>query len=175
MKNHLALAAAALLPLLSACTADPNPAGPSAAPTAATSPDLGTTASATPEPSTTGPDTAEARVRFTAGDAEIIVRTADNPTSRDFVSMLPLTLDFQDFAGNEKISYLPRRLTTEGSTGSSPANGDLTYYVPWGNLAFFYNADGGYSDQLIMIGTIESGYELLDDLEDGPVTVDLIT
>ena len=123
------------------------------------------------------PDSGETRVRFTVGDAEIIVRTADNPTSRDFVSMLPLTLDFRDFNAMEKVGDLPRRLTTEGSTGSAPANGDLIYFVPWGNLGFFYNAerrDEAYDDRVIPIGTIETGYERLNELETGPVRVELI-
>ena len=38
---------------------------------------------------------------------------ADNPVTRDFLSMLPLTLEFEDLAGNEKISYLPRDLDHE--------------------------------------------------------------
>ena len=138
-----------------------------------------TPAMATPTPpeASPEPDTGETRVRFTVGDAEIIVRIADNPTSRDFVSMLPLTLEFEDFAGMEKISYLPRELTTEGSTGSAPANGDLIYFVPWGNLGFFYDAerrDEAYDDRVILIGTVETGYELLDQLETGPVRVELI-
>jgi hypothetical protein len=123
------------------------------------------------------PDMGATRVRFAVGEAEIIVRIADNPTSRDFVSMLPLTLEFADFNDMEKISYLPRELTTDGSTGSPPANGDLIYFVPWGNLGFFYNAarrDASYDDQVIPIGTIESGDERLDDLESGPVRVELI-
>lgn len=120
------------------------------------------------------PTGAATRARFTVGDTEIMVRIADNPTSRDFVSMLPLTLDFRDFNATEKISFLSRRLTTQGSPGSAPANRDLIYYVPWGNLGFFYNAPGGYSDQVIMIGTVETGYERLDDLETGPVSVELV-
>jgi hypothetical protein len=138
-----------------------------------------TPAMATPTPSDASPepDIGETRVRFTVGDAEIIVRIADNPTSRDFVSLLPLTLEFEDFNSMEKISYLPRDLTTAGATGSPPANGDLIYFVPWGNLGFFYNAarrDESYDDQVIPIGTIETGNELLDDLETGPVRVELI-
>ncbi len=170
----LATAALGALLLTAACggqAASPPTTAASPAPTS--SPEAGVTVSPTPELSTE-PDMGETRVRFTVGDAEIIVRTADNPTSRDFVSMLPLTLDFRDFAGMEKISYLPRRLTTEGSTGSSPANGDLIYYVPWGNLGFFYNSDETYSDQVIMIGTVETGYDLLNNLETGPVSVELI-
>jgi hypothetical protein len=122
-------------------------------------------------------DTGVTRVRFTVDDTEIVVRIADNPTSRDFVSLLPLTLAFEDFASMEKISYLPRELTTEGSTGSAPTNGDLIYFVPWGNLGFFYNADrrdASYDDRVILIGTIETGDEFLDSLETGPVRADVI-
>ena len=115
------------------------------------------------------------RVRFTTGDAEIIVRLANNPTSRDFVSKLPLTLTFEEFAGREKISYLPERLTTVGSPGTAARNGDLIYYMPWGNLGFFYNAaDGGPSDDVKLIGTVESGMNQLEQLEQGQVTVQVI-
>jgi hypothetical protein len=123
------------------------------------------------------PRMGQMRVRFTVNDAEIVVRIADNPTSRDFVSMLPLTLTFRDFNAMEKIGDLPRRLNTEGSTGSAPANGDLICFVPWGNLGFFYNAarrDVSFDDRVIPIGTIESGYDRLGDLESGPVRVELI-
>lgn len=119
----------------------------------------------------------ETRARFTVGDTEIIVQLADNPTSRDFASMLPLTLEFENFASMEKLSYLPRDLSTEGSSGSPPANGDLIYFVPWGNLGFFYDAkrrDTSYDDQVIPIGTIVSGQERLNDLETGPVCAQLI-
>ena len=117
------------------------------------------------------------RVRFTAGDAAIIVRTADNPTSRDFVSMLPLALEFRDFNAMEKISDLPRRLSIQGAPGRAPAAGGLIYFVPWGNLGFFYNAarrDVTFDDRVVPIGTVEAGYEFLDDLETGPVQVERI-
>jgi hypothetical protein len=119
----------------------------------------------------------QTRVRFTVGDDEVIVCTADNPTSRDFVSMLPLTLTFRDFNAMEKIGDLPRPLTTQGSTGSAPANGDLFYFVPWGNLGFFYNAarrDVSFDDRVIPIGTVQTGFERLNELESGPVRVELI-
>jgi len=139
-------------------------------------PEARVTVSTTPELSS-GRDISQTRVRFTVGDAEIIVRTAENPTSRDFVLMLPLTLDFRDFNAMEKVGDLPRRLTTQGSTGSAPANGDFIYFVPWGNLGFFYDAgrrDVTFDDRVIPIGTIETGYDRLDDLETGPVHVELV-
>ena len=124
------------------------------------------------------PASTQTTIRFTtAGGAEIRVRIADNPTSRDFVSMLPLTLTFSDFNAMEKISYLPRRLTTEGSAGRAPANGELVYFVPWGNLGFFYDVarrDASFDDRVIPIGTIESGYDRVKELEAGPVRVERI-
>ena len=119
----------------------------------------------------------ETRVRFSVAGAEIRVRIADNPTSRDFVSMLPLTLNFRDFNAMEKIGDLPRRLTIEGSSGRAPGNGDLIYFVPWGNLGFFYDAkrrDTSFDNRVIPIGTVESGLELLTELETGPVRVERI-
>lgn len=54
----------------------------------------------------------------------------NNPAARDFLSMLPLTLTVEEFAGREKISYLPCKLRHQGSPGSDPKNGDLVYFIP---------------------------------------------
>jgi hypothetical protein len=123
-----------------------------------------------------GPDMSQTRVRFAVGGTALIVRIVENPTSRDFVSML--TLHFTDFNAMEKMGDLPRRLTTQGSSGSPPANGDLIYFVPWGNLGFFYNAarrDASFDDRVILIGTIETGHHRLSELETSLVHVDLIS
>jgi hypothetical protein len=123
------------------------------------------------------PEIGETRVAFTVGDIEIIVHIADNPTSADFLSLLPLELTFEDFASMEKLCYLPRELTTEGSTSTTPADGDLIYFEPWGNLGSFYNAelrDTSFDDRVFLIGTVDSGIEQLAELETGPVHVDTI-
>jgi hypothetical protein len=94
---------------------------------------------------------------------------ADNESARDFASLLPLDLTLTDYAATEKISDLPRRLSTEGAPpGIDPAPGDLTYYSPWGNLAVFYE-DFGYSSGLIRLGRIDSGLEALN--RPGPLRV----
>jgi hypothetical protein len=59
----------------------------------------------------------------------------DNLSARDLASMLPLDLTIDDYSNNEKIAYLPRKLTEEGSGPfTNEAPGDLCYYAPWGNL-----------------------------------------
>jgi hypothetical protein len=80
-----------------------------------------------------------------------------------------LTLTLKDYAATEKISDLPRKLSTQGAPpGCDPAVGDITYYAPWGNLALFYK-DFGYSNGLVKLGNIDSGVKALN--RSGPLTV----
>jgi hypothetical protein len=98
----------------------------------------------------------------------------DTETSRDFASLLPLTLILKDYAATEKISDLPRKLSTKGAPpGTDPSVGDIAYYAPWGNLALFHK-DFGYSTGLVKLGTIDSGVEVLS--RPGPLkaTIELI-
>jgi hypothetical protein len=74
------------------------------------------------------------RIILTAGGTVLSGTLADNPSSRDFAALLPLTLTPSDHNRTEKIGYLPRRLTTEGAPPATAATtGDLPYYAPWGN------------------------------------------
>ena len=113
-------------------------------------------------------------VRFTSEATSVDVTIgADSPAVRDFLSMLPLTLTLEEHAGREKIGYLPRPLPLDGSPGSDPEDGDLIYFIPWGNLGFYYNAAGiGYSDQTLHIGSYEASLEQLEGLE-GTVTIEI--
>ncbi len=99
------------------------------------------------------------RVRMSLGKEEVIVEMFDNPASREFLSMLPLTMQFDDFASTEKIANLPRKLKSQGPLGKE-VKGDFTYYAPWGNLAVFYKGFGSASGLYIM-GRIVSGKETL--------------
>ena len=101
------------------------------------------------------------KIRLTIHGKEVSATLIDNATSRDLLSLLPLTLKLEDYAATEKITYLPRKLSTAGApAGSDPSVGDVSYYAPWGNLAIFYK-DFGYSKGLIHLGRIESGIEAL--------------
>lgn len=101
------------------------------------------------------------KIKLTFNNEEVIVNMDDNPTSNDFLELLPLILTFEDYAGTEKISYPPSELSKEGApSGIEPAAGDFTYYAPWGNLAIFYE-DFRHSNGLIKLGEFESGIEKL--------------
>ncbi|MPY74578.1 MAG: MFS transporter [Alphaproteobacteria bacterium] len=95
------------------------------------------------------------KIRIEFNGASMTATLYDNPLARDFASMLPLDFTIDDYSTNEKIAYLPRKLTEEGSGPfDNEAPGDLAYYAPWGNLAFFYGSYR-YSSGLIRLGRID--------------------
>lgn len=112
------------------------------------------------------------KVRISIDGKEVTATLQDNQTARDYVSLLPLKLTLEDYGETEKISNLPRKLSTEGApAGTKPSRGDLSYYAPWGNLAIF-RKDFRYSDGLINLGAIDSGIEMLDVPGSVQVTID---
>jgi hypothetical protein len=113
------------------------------------------------------------KINIKVGDKVVTATLIDSKTSRDFISLLPLTLTLEDHANTEKISNLPRRLSTEDAPpGSDPAIGDIAYYAPWGNLAMYYN-DFGYSNGLIILGKIDGDIEALNVPGSVEVTIEL--
>ena len=128
-------------------------------------------AEGTPTPSASqsdpSPETAATTLRFTSSSTTVHVRIdGDNPTARALVAQAPFTTTLREFNGREKIGDPPAPLPTEGSPGSDPDDGDLIYFVPWGNLAFYYDTTGiGYSDDTIHLGTYDASEQRLADLE----------
>ena len=162
-----------ILAAVAACAPAPTPTPPpttmSLAPTAPNAAPTNPPPTAVP-PTETSPEwTDNMKIIIKVGDQVITATLIDSKTTQDFISLLPLTLTLEDYAGTEKISDLPKRLSTEGApSGSDPSVGDITYYAPWGNLAIFYR-DFGYASGLVILGKIDSRMEALD--VPGPVKV----
>lgn len=103
----------------------------------------------------------EMKIRITFGGTQLTATLHDSEASREFVSMLPLTLTLRDYAATEKVSNLPRKLSTASSpAGFDPSIGDITYYAPWENLAIFYK-DFSYAEGLVKLGSFDNGIEKL--------------
>lgn len=99
------------------------------------------------------------KVRFLFDRHTVDATLYDNPSARDFASMLPLDLKIEDYSTNEKIAYLPRKLTEEGSGPfGNEQPGDVCYYAPWGDVILFYAAYR-YSSGLIRLGRVDGGIE----------------
>ena len=109
------------------------------------------------------------KIRLKMENTELTATLIDSKTTQDFISLLPLTLTLEDYAGTEKISYLPNRLSIEEApSGMDPSVGDITYYAPWGNMAIFIR-DFEYSNGLVLLGKVDSDIEALN--VPGPVSV----
>lgn len=104
-------------------------------------------------------------IKLSWKENEISIRLNDSSASKDLLSRLPMTLEFEDYNKTEKISYIDRQLdNTDGQVGYEPKTGDFALYAPWGNLSLFYK-DFGYSDGLTPLGTVISGSELIEKME----------
>ena len=111
------------------------------------------------DPASEEPTTMKVRMTF---NGQTMVATLDeNPSARYFAAMLPLDLTIDNYADNEKIVYLPRKLT-EAASGPfrNERPGDLCYFAPWGNLALFYGSYS-YSTGLIRLGRFDDSIEPL--------------
>jgi hypothetical protein len=115
------------------------------------------------------------KIRLKAEDMVITATLVDSSTTQDFISLLPLTLTLEDYAGIEKIGYLPRELSTQDAPAASDFTpGDLAYYAPWGNLAIHHHKFG-YANGLVILGTIDGGKEALIVPGSVPVTIELVS
>lgn len=103
------------------------------------------------------------QIQLVSGNHVIQATLNDCQAAQEFFALLPLTLTLNDYGGGiEKVTDLPRKLSTQGSpAGYTPLAGDIAYYAPWGNLAIF-RRDFNHSTGLIKLGHIEHGLELLD-------------
>jgi len=124
-------------------------------------------------PARSEPEIAPMKILLKTANATLTATLFDTPAARDLFAQLPLSLDLSDYAGTEKIAYLPSKLSTrDAPTGSDPEEGSLAYYAPWGNLAFFYK-DFGYSRGLILLGTVDGdGIDALARLPNGKLTIE---
>jgi hypothetical protein len=115
------------------------------------------------------PKTDTMKLQITIGNKLATAILYDNPTAKDFASLLPLSLKLEDYNNTEKISNLSKKLSTQSApAGFDPSTGDITYYAPWGNIALFYK-DFSYSSGLISLGKITDGIDAFK--VTGPVTI----
>ncbi|MFH9008739.1 cyclophilin-like fold protein [Streptomyces afghaniensis] len=95
-------------------------------------------------------------IQVTIDGQPVDARLNDNAVARDFASLLPLSLDLEDFHQTERIAYPPRKLDISGAPApAAPKAGDLAYYAPWGNLALFYRDGDSASADLIILGHVD--------------------
>lgn len=118
----------------------------------------------------------ETEIQMQFGEVEVTALLDDSQTSRDFLSLLPLTLDMTRFYDREYAAHLGDAvISQEGEQIADFENGDVTYYVAGHALAVFFDgADRSDQSGLIRMGRITSDVEELAGLSgDAQVTITL--
>ena len=108
-------------------------------------------------------------IKLTLNNREVIINMQNNPASQQFLEMLPLKLEFTDFAGKEKISRFPRPVDLDKAPrGMIATAGKMFIYAPWGNLGIFYKDHSNTPDEnLIELGEIKRGLNYIADQTGG--------
>lgn len=103
------------------------------------------------------------KLKLTVDGEEIIIAMYDNTAVDAFLERLPLeNLSFFDLSGIEKPIQQPEEPFSLGNEepGYDPIAGEMVIYHPWGNFTIFYG-DFRHSDELVPLGKVESGLEIL--------------
>ena len=103
------------------------------------------------------------KLKLTVDGEEIIIAMYDNTAVDAFLERLPLEdISFFDLSGIEKPIQQPDEPFSLGDeeSGYDPVAGEMVIYRPWGNFTIFYG-DFRHSDELVPLGKVESGLEIL--------------
>ncbi len=136
------------------------------------------TANSAPPNSPTKTSTLESqimKIRLKIDDKVITATLNDSKTTRDFISLLPLTLTMNDLFRREKFAHLPRAISEEGKRSHTYEVGQVVYWSPGRDVAIFYRDDGEKipNPGIIVIGKIDSGVAALDVAGSVKVTIEL--
>lgn len=104
------------------------------------------------------------KLRLTINGKAASATLQDNPTTRDFVALLPLSFTMKDLFGREKFAHLPRALTEGGERRRDYAIGDVIYWSPGPDVAIYYRHDGTPipSPGVIVLGRIDGSVAALE-------------
>lgn len=87
----------------------------------------------------------------------------DSRAASDLYSQLPIRISVENYGGNEKIFYPPKKLNVSGAPKADAKAGTLAYYAPWGDVVMFYK-DFGSASGLYELGQAVSGAEHIKDM-----------
>lgn len=118
----------------------------------------------------------EIQIKITINNTELNATIIDNPTSKDFLSLLPLSLEYNDLYNREKYANLPRKLNENASLREDYDVGLVAYYPPTGDVVIYYNQD----NEIIPTGIIElariegDNLDVFKDISSGNVTFEVL-
>lgn len=106
-----------------------------------------------------------ANIVIKAEEVNIKVSLNSTKTSEEFLNMLPLELDMNNWDDREFYGKLSKRLFDKEEMLETYSNGDVTYYPRGNSLAIFYDKENvSKQSGLIKIGEVTSDLSIFKKL-----------
>lgn len=100
------------------------------------------------------------KLKISTGKKVLYAQFTNSEATKDFIKMLPLTLDMSDLGNREKYSGISKELSKNGIVKTSFQKGDIAYWLG-GGIAIFYNQDDHeVKAGLIVLAKIEKGIDV---------------
>ncbi|HIJ15881.1 MAG TPA: hypothetical protein HA277_05730 [Methanosphaera sp.] len=86
-------------------------------------------------------ETNDTQIKLIINNHETTAKMIKNPTSDEFLSLLPLNVELKDLFGREKYAALPTKITDNSQKTDTYSVGMLAYYEPTNSIAIYYEND----------------------------------
>ena len=90
---------------------------------------------------TATPQTNNTTIKLTINNQTTTAHMIQNPTSDEFLQLLPLELELNDLFAREKYAQLPKTITDQSEKVNSYEIGYIAYYQPTNSIAVYYEQD----------------------------------
>ena len=111
----------------------------------------------------------EIKINLTLNNKTFSATLENNVTTRELISMFPMTLNMSELNSNEKYNYLDTDLTTNSSRQSRINAGDIKLYGSNCLVVFYESFNTSYS--YTNLGTVDDVDVFVSELGNGSVTI----
>ena len=111
----------------------------------------------------------EIKINLTINNKTFSATLENNVTTRELISMFPMTLNMSELNSNEKYNYLDTDLTTNSSKQSKINVGDIKLYGSNCLVVFYESFNTSYS--YTNLGTVDDVDSFVSELGNGSVTI----
>ena len=111
----------------------------------------------------------EIKINLTINNKTFSATLENNVTTRELISMFPMTLNMSELNSNEKYNYLDTDLTTNSSRQSRINAGDIKLYGSNCLVVFYESFNTSYS--YTNLGTVDDVDSFVSELSNGSVTI----
>lgn len=109
------------------------------------------------------------KINLTVNNKKFSATLENNETTKELISMFPITLEMRELNSNEKYNYLDTNLPTNEKRPDEIKAGDIKLFGDNCIVVFYKNFSTPYS--YTDIGKIDEANELIKELGSGNVTI----